>query len=73
MVYVFGEGTQLNIVFDETVLSEEDKVKGVVFSELPEKIEKEGYDTFLNLKEDKTIEWIYVEKKKEELNEEINT
>jgi hypothetical protein len=72
MIYIFGQGTSLGIVFDESTLTEQDKKGGIPFTELPPKEDKPGYMSVLNLKEDKTIEWVYV-KIKEELNEEINT
>jgi hypothetical protein len=60
MVYIFGQGKNLSIIYAIETLSEKDKVGGILFNSLPKKEEKEGFIAYLNLSEDKkTLFWTY--------------
>jgi len=69
MLYIFGKDETISIVYDETTLSEEDKLKGVPVEKLPPKEEKEGFNSILCLDEDKKLYWKLVPAPKDTLED----
>lgn len=55
MIYIFGKGKDISIVYDENYLSEEQKTKAKVFETLPPVKEKPGFRNLLVLENDKLI------------------
>jgi hypothetical protein len=70
MIYIFGKQKNLSIVFDESILSEQDKVEGIPVKELPLRKDKVGYNTILVLDETNNLYWEYEEIKEEKTEEE---
>jgi hypothetical protein len=60
MIYIFGKGRNLSIIYDETTLTENDKINSLVVKELPLKETPKGYVAFLT-KENNTLRWEYEE------------
>jgi hypothetical protein len=60
MIYIFGEGRDLSVIYDSSTLTEEQKVGGFVVEELPPKETPEGYRDIL-IKEGETLLWEYEE------------
>jgi predicted neuraminidase len=53
MIYLFGIGNMVSVVYDENTLSEKDKSKAtLVLKELPQPEEKEGMYHLLNINPD---------------------
>jgi hypothetical protein len=65
MIYIFGEGRDLSIIYDSNTLTENQKVGGFVVEALPPKETPEGYRDIL-IKEGTTLRWEYEEIIKEE-------
>jgi hypothetical protein len=59
MIYLFGKGKELSIIYDETTLTEQDKVGGVAVEQLPPREDKEGYNAILCLDQDNKPYWEY--------------
>ena len=59
MIYIFGKGRELSIIYDETTLTEKDKVGGIAFEALPPKEDKEGYNAILCLDKNNKPYWEY--------------
>jgi hypothetical protein len=60
MIYIFGEGKELSIVYDGTTLTEADKIGGFAVETLPPTETPEGYREIL-IKEGTTLRWEYEE------------
>jgi len=60
MIYLFGKGNQVSIIYDDTILSEQDKVGGVAVDQLPPKETPDGYSEVLCLDNDNKPYWKYV-------------
>ena len=61
MIYLFGKEKNFSIIYDETILTEQDKVGGIAVEELPPKEDKEGYDAILCLDDNNKLYWEYQE------------
>jgi hypothetical protein len=70
MIYLFGKGKSISIIYDATTLTEQDKVGGIAVEQLPPKEDKEGYNSVLCLDQDNKPYWEY-EKIIEQPNEEV--
>jgi hypothetical protein len=57
MIYLFGKGKDVSIVFDVNTLTEEDKVDGIAVEQLPPKEEKKGYESVLCLDDNNKPYW----------------
>ena len=64
MIYLFGTGEQVSIVYQGNTLTEENKAKAtLVVEELPDEEEREGYYAVLYIDpESKELSYIYKEK-----------
>jgi len=60
MIYLFGKEKSVSIIYDGSILSEQDKVGGIAVETLPAKEDKEGYDIILCLDNDNKPYWEYV-------------
>ena len=60
MIYIFGEGRNLSVIYDPSTLTEEQKQGGFVVEALPLKETPEGYREIL-IKEGTTLRWEYEE------------
>ena len=69
MIYIFGEGRNLSVIYDPSTLTEEQKQGGFVVEALPPKETPEGYREIL-IKEGTTLRWEYEEIIEEEEIEE---
>jgi hypothetical protein len=61
MIYLFGKGKEVSIVYDNTTLTEQDKVGGIAVEQLPPKEDRDGYNPVLCLDQDNQPYWEYVE------------
>lgn len=68
MIYIFGEGRNLSMIYDGSTLTEADKVGAFTVKELPPKETPEGYRDIL-IKEGTTLRWEYEEIIEEEIEE----
>jgi hypothetical protein len=59
MIYLFGQGKSVSIIYDATTLTEQDKVGGIAVEQLPPKEDKEGYNAILCLDQDNNPYWEY--------------
>jgi hypothetical protein len=69
MIYIFGEGRNLSVIYDPSTLTEQQKVGGFAVEVLPPKETPEGYREIL-IKEGTTLRWEYEEIIEEEEIEE---
>jgi hypothetical protein len=69
MIYIFGEGRNLSVIYDPSTLTEQQKQGGFAVEALPPKETPEGYRDIL-IKEGTTLRWEYEEIIKEEVIEE---
>jgi hypothetical protein len=69
MIYIFGEGRDLSLIFDPSTLTEEQKQGGFAVEALPPKETPEGYREIL-IKDGDTLRWEYEEIIEEEVIEE---
>jgi hypothetical protein len=69
MIYLFGQGDQVSIVYDGSSLTEQDKVGGVAVETLPPKEDKDGFNAILNLDKDNKPFWTYKEIVKDDLEQ----
>jgi hypothetical protein len=60
MIYLFGKEKSVSIIYDGSILSEQDKVGGIAVETLPAKEDKEGYSAILCLDNDNKPYWEYV-------------
>jgi hypothetical protein len=61
MIYLFGKGKQVSVIYDATILTEQDKVGGIAVEALPPREDKEGYNAILCLDQDNKPYWEYEE------------
>ena len=59
MIYLFGKGKQVSVIYDATTLTEKDKVGGIAVQALPPREDKEGYNAILCLDQDNKPYWEY--------------
>jgi hypothetical protein len=59
MIYIFGKGRDLSIIYRSETLSEKDKVGGIAVEALPPKEERDGYNAILCLDQDNVPYWEY--------------
>ena len=59
MIYLFGKGKSVSIIYDATTLTEQDKVGGIAVEQLPPQENKEGYNAILCLNQDNKPYWEY--------------
>jgi hypothetical protein len=59
MIYLFGKGKQLSVIYDATILTDQDKVGGIAVQALPPREDKEGYNAILCLDQDNKPYWEY--------------
>ena len=69
MIYIFGQGKSLSIIYDDSILSEQDKIGGVAVEALPPKENKDGFDAVLFLDENNKPYWDYQPKPKKSLEQ----
>jgi hypothetical protein len=61
MIYLFGKADQVSVVYDDSTLTEQDKVGGIAVQSLPPKEDKNGFDAVLCLDKDNKPFWVYKE------------
>jgi hypothetical protein len=61
MIYLFGKADQVSVIYDETSLTEADKVGGIAVKTLPPKEDKDGFNAVLCLDQDNKPFWEYHE------------
>jgi len=61
MIYLFGKGKSVSIIYDETTLSQEAKQSGISVEQLPPQEDKEGFNAILCLDQDNKPYWEYQE------------
>jgi hypothetical protein len=69
MIYIFGEGRNLSVIYDPNTLTEAQKQGGFTVEALPPTETPEGYREIL-IKEGTTLRWEYEEIIEEEVIEE---
>jgi hypothetical protein len=61
MIYLFGKDKSVSVIYDATILTEQDKVGGIAVEALPPREDKEGYNAILCLDQDNKPYWEYEE------------
>jgi hypothetical protein len=61
MIYLFGKDKSVSIIYDATILTEQDKVGGIAVEQLPPKEDKEGFKAVLCLDQNNKPFWEYHE------------
>jgi hypothetical protein len=69
MIYLFGKGKNVSIVYDATTLTEADKVGGIAVEALPPKEDKEGFYSVLCLDSKNKPYWEFIEVPKQTLED----
>jgi hypothetical protein len=69
MIYLFGKADQVSIVYDDSILTEQDKVGGIAVEALPPKEDKDGFNPVLCLDKDNKPYWTYKEIVKDTLEQ----
>jgi hypothetical protein len=69
MIYLFGQGDQVSIVYDDSSLTEQDKVGGIAVEALPPKEDKDGFNAILCLDKDNKPYWEYKEVVRDDLEQ----
>jgi hypothetical protein len=69
MIYLFGQGDQVSIVYDDLSLTEQDKVGGIAVEALPPKEDKEGFNAVLCLDSKNKPYWEFREIPKDTLED----
>jgi hypothetical protein len=69
MIYLFGKGKSVSIIYDATTLTEQDKVGGIAVEQLPPKEDKDGFNAILCLDKDNKPYWEYREIVKDTLED----
>jgi hypothetical protein len=59
MVYLFGKGKSVSIIYAPETLTEQDKVGGIAVEQLPPLEEQEGYNAILCLDDNNQPYWEY--------------
>jgi hypothetical protein len=61
MIYLFGKGKSVSVIYAPETLTEQDKVGGIAVQSLPPKETPEGYREILCLDENNQPYWEYEE------------
>jgi hypothetical protein len=69
MIYLFGKGDQISVVYDGSTLTEQDKVGGIAVESLPPKEDRDGFNAILCLDKDNKPYWTYKEVVKDTLED----
>jgi hypothetical protein len=69
MIYLFGKGKNVSIIYDATHLPDEIKKNAVVVEALPPQENKEGHSAVLYLDEQNKPYWEYLKERKDTLEE----
>jgi hypothetical protein len=69
MIYLFGKADQVSIVYDDSTLTEQDKVGGIAVEALPPKEDKDGFNAILCLDKDNKPYWTYKEVVRDDLEQ----
>jgi hypothetical protein len=69
MIYLFGQGDQVSIIYDGSSLTEQDKVGGIAVEALPPKEDRDGFNTVLCLDKDNKPYWTYKEVVRDDLEQ----
>jgi hypothetical protein len=69
MIYLFTKEKQVSIIYDDSTLTEQDKVGGIAVEQLPPKEDKEGFNAVLCLDKDNKPYWEFVEIPKDTLED----
>jgi hypothetical protein len=59
MIYLFGKGDQVSVVYDGSSLTKQDKVGGIAVEAIPPKEDKDGFNAILCLDKDNKPYWEY--------------
>jgi hypothetical protein len=69
MIYLFGKGDQVSVVYDDSTLTEQDKKGGIAVEALPPKEDKEGFNAGLCLDSKNKPYWEFREIPKQTLED----
>jgi hypothetical protein len=69
MIYLFGKGKEVSVIYDISRLSEKDKVGGIAIETLPPKEDKEGFNAVLCLDSKNKPYWEFREIPKDTLED----
>jgi hypothetical protein len=69
MIYIFGQGKNVSIIYDDSILTEQDKINGIAVETLPPKEDKDGFEAILYLDQNNKPYWDYKPKTKRSLEE----
>jgi hypothetical protein len=69
MIYLFGKEKSVSIVYDDSSLTEQDKVGGIAVEALPPKVDKEGFNAVLCLDSKNKPYWEFREIPKDTLED----
>jgi hypothetical protein len=69
MIYLFGKADQVSIIYDSSMLTEQDKVGGIAVESLPPKEDKDGFNPVLCLDKDNKPYWEFREIPKDTLED----
>jgi hypothetical protein len=69
MIYIFGKADKVSVVYDETILTEQDKIGGIAVQQLPPKVDKEGFTAVLCLDSKNKPYWEFREIPKDTLED----
>jgi hypothetical protein len=69
MIYLFGKGNQVSIIYDDSSLTEQDKVGGIAVEALPPKEDRDGFNAILCLDKDNKPYWEYKEVVRDDLEQ----
>ena len=69
MIYLFGQGDQVSVVYDDSSLTEQDKVGGIAVKALPPKEDRDGFNPVLCLDKDNKPYWEYKEVVRDDLEQ----
>jgi hypothetical protein len=61
MIYLFGQGKSVSIIYDASTLTAQDKVGGIAIEQLPTKEDREGFNAVLCLDQNNQPYWEYEE------------
>jgi hypothetical protein len=69
MIYLFGQGKNVSVIYDASSLSAEDKKGGTAVDALPPKEDKKGFNAILCLDSKNKPYWEFVESPKDTLED----
>jgi hypothetical protein len=69
MIYLFGKADQVSVVYDDSTLTEKDKVGGIAVEALPPKEDKDGFNAILCLDKNNKPYWEYKEVVRDDLEQ----